>query len=65
MAACAMNEDNQTQIVQKLYTTVFGRFLLRILIRPWVSKLAGAFMDSRLSKIMIPGFIKKNNICLA
>ena len=60
-----MNEDKQTQIVQKLYTTVFGRFLLRILIRPRVSKLAGAFMDSRLSKIMIPGFIKKNNIDLS
>lgn len=57
-----MNEDKQTQLVRKLYTTVFGRLLLRILIRPWVSRLAGAFMDSRLSKVMIRGFIKKNNI---
>lgn len=60
-----MNEDKQTQLVRKLYTTALGRFLLRILIRPWVSKLAGAFMDSWLSKIMIPGFVRKNNIDLS
>lgn len=57
-----MNEDKQTQFVRKLYTTAFGRIVLRILIRPWISKLAGAFMDHRLSKLMIRGFIKKNDI---
>ena len=60
-----MDEDKQMQLVRKLYMTVFGRLLLRVLICPWVSKLVGAFMDSRLSKIMIRRFVQKNDIDMA
>lgn len=45
-----------------LYNTLFGRFILNILIRTWASKLMGVYMNSRLSKIRIKKFIKKNNI---
>ena len=47
-----------------LYNTVLGRLILKILTRPFVSKLAGCFMDSFLSVPFIKPFIKKNNISL-
>ena len=45
-----------------LYENGFGRFLLKIATRPWVSKIAGKYLDSRLSRRLIPGFIEKNHI---
>ena len=46
----------------KLYTTPSGRFILKILTAPAISKMAGSFMNSSLSRFMIKPFIKKNNI---
>ena len=46
------------------YGTSFGRALLKLLVRPWVSKTVGCFMDSRLSKPLIKRFVKKNGIDL-
>lgn len=48
-----------------LYGTFIGRIILRLLISRWVSKLCGAFMDSRLSKPLIKRFVKKNGIDLS
>lgn len=45
-----------------LYETVPGRVLLRLLIDSRVSFLAGRLMDSRLSAVLIPGFIRRNRI---
>ena len=45
-----------------LYNTVPGRFFLKLLVQPWVSKVAGAFLSSGLSKGMIQRFIIKNDI---
>lgn len=47
-----------------LYNTVPGRVLLRLLSARWVSKAAGAFLSSRMSKFLIKGFVKNNNIDL-
>lgn len=55
-------EDKQTALVRRLYQTWPGRLLLKLLVRPWVSKLAGAFMDSRFSCRMIEPFITRNSI---
>lgn len=46
----------------KLYSTLPGRMLLRVLTAPAVSKMAGSFMNSTLSKFVIEPFIKKNKI---
>ena len=46
----------------KLYTTLPGRILLRLLTTPAISKMAGSFMNSYLSKFIIEPFIKKNSI---
>ena len=45
-----------------LYHTAVGRMFLKVLINPAISKMAGWFMDSRISAVMIRHFIKKNNI---
>ncbi len=48
-----------------LYNTVPGRMALKLLTARWVSKAAGAFCDSRLSKPLIRGFVEKNGIDLS
>ena len=47
-----------------LYKTLLGRCLLKLLACRAVSKLCGAFLDSRASSCLIKGFVKKNNIDL-
>ncbi len=48
-----------------LYHTVPGRIVLRLLIARWVSKLCGAFLNSRLSKPLIGKFVRQNGINLS
>lgn len=50
--------------VRFLYGTVAGRLLLKLFTKPVVSKVGGKFLDSPMSRWLIPGFIKKNNISL-
>lgn len=47
-----------------LYRNPLGRIILKLLVRPTVSKTAGYIMDSRISTIAIKRFVKKNNINL-
>ena len=54
--------DAQNKILSFLYNTQPGRILLKPLIQPCVSMLAGAFMDSSISRVFIPLFIKACNI---
>ena len=48
--------------VKFLYETLIGRIILKILTRPFISKIMGLFMDSSFSKFYIKKFIEKNNI---
>ncbi len=48
-----------------LYETTLGRGILKLLTARWLSKAAGAFCDSRLSKPLIRGFVEKNGIDLS
>lgn len=48
-----------------LYNCFIGRAFLRILSSRFISKLVGAFMDSRLSKPLIKSFVSKNKIDLS
>ncbi len=45
-----------------LYDTILGRCFLKILTLPVISKIVGAFMNSKLSIFLINRFILKNNI---
>ena len=47
-----------------LYRSLFGRLILKLLIRPFLSKLVGKYLDSQFSKHKIKKFAKKNSICL-
>lgn len=47
-----------------LYQNALGRILLRVLISRAVSKFAGAYLSSRLSKGLIKKFVRNNNIDL-
>lgn len=56
------NITNQDKLLSFLYTNIFGRMLLKPLIQPQVSKLAGRYLSSALSKWLIPKFIERNEI---
>lgn len=56
------NITNQDKILSFLYTSIFGRMLLKPLIQPQVSKLAGRYLSSAHSKWLIPKFIERNEI---
>ncbi len=58
----ASGDGMQEKIIRLLYRNGIGRCFLKILISPCVSKAAGVFMDSSLSKFIIKPFIKSNNI---
>lgn len=51
-------------LLRFLYRTVPGRVLLAFLVRPWISRMAGAFLSSPMSRCAIPRFIKNNGISL-
>lgn len=61
-----MNEKNilkkESGSLRFLYHTVIGRWLLKLVTSPTVSKIGGAYMDSAVSKIHIQRFIRKNGI---
>ena len=51
-------------VLNFLYKTEAGRALLKVLVSSPVSEIAGKLLDSRLSKLLIPSFVRKNNIRL-
>lgn len=52
----------ETLMIRFLYGTMPGRFMLRPLVHPAVSRKAGKFLDSRFSRWLVPLFIKKHHI---
>ena len=56
------NITNQDKLLSFLYTNIFGRMLLKPLIQPQVSKLAGRYLSSAHSKWLISKFIESNEI---
>lgn len=60
-----IEENTQDRFLRHLYHDWGGRVCLKILIRPVVSRLGGAFLNTRLSKVLIPGFVERNRIDLS
>ena len=52
----------QRELLEILYNTRLGRICLKALINPRVSEIAGMFLDTCFSKIIIRPFIRYNNI---
>ena len=57
-----ISNEKQNMLLKRLYGSVFGRALLKALTAPVVSRAAGCFMDSALSKPLIKPFIRKSSI---
>lgn len=55
-------EDGQERTIKRLYGNLFGRLVLKLLTARWISRVAGAFLSTKLSCRLIPSFIQKNNI---
>lgn len=56
------NEKKESASLRFLYGCAIGRLILKLLTGRWLSKLAGHFLDSRLSANLSKGFIEKNGI---
>ena len=54
--------DGQDRLLCVLYGCAPGRLLLKPLTAPWLSKAAGAFLSTSMSKVFIKPFIKSNRI---
>ena len=54
--------DGQGKLIERLYGTMWGRLLLWVLVRPWVSRLGGWLLERRISRWLIPGFIRRNRL---
>ncbi|MBO7449858.1 MAG: phosphatidylserine decarboxylase [Clostridiales bacterium] len=55
-----MSQDSKSLVF--LYKNPIGRVFLKILCAPFISKIAGAFLSSALSRPLIDSFARKNNI---
>lgn len=54
--------DGQDKLLARLYGSVLGRALLKVLISPVISKAAGWFLSTRPSTIFIKPFIRSSGI---
>ncbi|WP_348921053.1 phosphatidylserine decarboxylase [Enterococcus rotai] len=54
--------ENNNWSLNFLYKNPLGRCLLKVIIQPPLTKLAGVYLNSSLSKGMINRFIKKNGL---
>lgn len=57
-----VTNQKQNKVLEKLYNTITGRMILKILTVPMVSQIVGKFMDSPFSIPFIKVFIKKHNL---
>ena len=57
-----IEDSSQDRLLKNMYQTPLGRGVLKILVKPFVSNIAGKFLDSSLSTFIIPEFVKRNNI---
>lgn len=59
------DEKKEGALLRFLYGNFFGRVLLKVLCRRWISVTAGAFLSTPLSRPLIEPFVKKNGIDLS
>ena len=52
----------QDRLLSRMYAGAWGRRLIRLLVRPGISRAAGAFLDTRLSGCLIGPFIRWNHL---
>lgn len=60
-----VEEKDQDKLLRHLYQDWGGRLCLKLLVRPFVTELGGWFLNTRVSSLLIPGFVKRNHIDLS
>lgn len=60
-----VEENGQDKFLRHLYNDWGGRLCLKLLVRPFITRLGGWFLNTPLSKGMIPGFVERNHIDLS
>ena len=60
-----IEENGQDKFLRHLYNDWGGQLCLRLMVRPFVTRLGGWFLNTRLSSRMIPGFVERNHIDLS
>lgn len=55
-------ETKQDRLLHEIYTSAVGRGVMKLFVNPVISSLGGLVLNSRLSTLLIPEFIKKNKI---
>ena len=55
-------DNGQDKFLKKLYGSTLGRILLKPLVTPVVSNIAGAFLSTKCSCVLIKPFIRSNHI---
>lgn len=60
-----MEKNNDKNLLYFLYNSTLGRIILKLLTARWLSSFCGMILNSKLSKPLIKGFVKKNNIDLS
>ena len=58
-------KKEENTVLGFLYHSAPGRLCLKLLTARWLSRLCGSFLNSRLSKVLIKGFVRKNGIDLS
>lgn len=55
-------QGTQDRLLLALYTSRWGRALVRVLVRPWISKAAGKLLDTGWSRCLVGPFIRMNHL---
>lgn len=55
--------SSQDKFLEKLYGSIAGRILVKILVQPPVSRWGGWLLDTSVSRWLIPGFVKRHHLC--
>lgn len=58
------SDDGQDRLLERLYGSRTGRTIVRMLIRPGVSKAGGWLLDRGVSKVAVGPFVRSKGICL-
>ena len=54
--------DTESKFIKFLYETKLGHVICSVLVKKWVSELAGKIMDMKISTIAIQPFLKNSSI---
>ena len=65
MGNVTVEENDQDKLLRHLYNDRGGRLCLRVLVSPWISKMAGRLLNTGFSARFVGDFVEKNSIDLS